>query len=383
MNNLVYLNFINELRRNLHARSAHLQVVLGPRQVGKTTTVLRFIREHLKDHAIYVSADETFNPAREWLTEQWVLAQQQGKVLFIDEIQKCFDWAGVLKGLYDRAKRESRPVKCVLLGSSSLDIQKGLSESLTGRFQLLRVYHWNYAESKEGYGLTFDEYLRFGGYPGSYQFLNSPSWNDYVQNSIIGTVIDKDILLFHRIQNPALFRQAFEILTSYPAQELSYTKLLGSLQEKGNVELVKYYLSLYEGAFLIKALPKFSKKAHLKRSSSPKILPLAPCLPYLQIRDAYTPDEKGRVFEVMVGSQLVRTQEPLYYWREGSNEVDFILEVGRSIFAIEVKSGRKRSALGLNAFQAKFPGSKAVIITLENYQEFELDPLRFLKVRSV
>jgi len=378
----IYLNFIDILRERLTSDNRLIQVILGPRQVGKTTTVLKLIEDHYQDRALYISTEDTFNPDSAWLQEQWIAAQTSAKILFIDEIQKSQNWSGTIKALFDESKRKKKEVQCVLLGSSSLEIQTGLTESLTGRFQLIRAYHWNYAESKLGYKLTFEEYCKYGGYPGSYHLRNEQSWADYVKNSIVSTVIEKDILLYQRVRNPALFRQAFEILISYPAQEISYTKLLGQLQDRGNVELVKYYINLYEGAFLIKALEKFSNKTTLRKASSPKILLLAPCLSYLQIRAEYSEQELGRVFESMVGAQLHRTGEDLYYWREGKNEVDFVLKIGKLIYAIEVKSGKRQSRRGLEVFKKKFPSAQLVLINREDYLDFEKDPLLFLEQRS-
>lgn len=379
MKKIIYLNYISRLAERLDAKTKFLQVILGPRQVGKTTTVLKLIEDKYSKKALYVSADQVFNADPNWLREKWLEARAAKKILFIDEIQKSHNWAEAIKALYDESKRIKKLFPCVLLGSSSLEIQKGLSESLTGRFQLIRAHHWNYQESKEGYNLSFEDYLNYGGYPGSYEFIKSNDWADYVKNSIIGTVIEKDILQYQTVKNPALFKQAFDILISYPSQEISYTKLLGQLQDKGNVELIKYYISLFEGAFLVKALEKFSSKSFKRKSSSPKILPLAPCLPFLQIRAKYNKEEEGRVFELLVGSQLVRTGEDLYYWREKNDEVDFILQSGRTIWAIEVKSGRKKSSKGLEKFKKKFPSAQLVLITKENYFEFEKDPLKFLK----
>jgi len=378
MDSPIYLNYIKKLAERIDAQQTLIQVILGPRQVGKTTTVLKLVEDKLRDRAHYVSADTVFNANANWLREQWLKAQATRKILIIDEIQKSFNWAETIKSLYDDSKRNKKLLPCVLLGSSSLEIHKGLTESLTGRFQLIRAHHWNYAESKAAYKLTFEEYMNFGGYPGSYQFINSSDWVDYVKTSIIATSIEKDILQFHTVKNPALFKQAFEILISYPAQEISYTKLLGQLQDKGNVEVIKYFISLYEGAFLIKALEKFSNKTYKIKASSPKILPLAPCMPYLQLRNNYTPAEEGRVFELIVGAQLVRTGEDLYYWRQGNHEVDYVLKAGRNIWAIEVKSGRKKSGKGLEQFKKNFPSARLSLITRENYLEFEEDPLQFL-----
>lgn len=379
MKKVIFLSYIEELKRRIDSNTALVQVILGPRQVGKTTTTLKLLEEEYKTRSLYVSADNVFNADAGWLRRHWQQALQEEKILVVDEIQKCFNWAETIKALYDETKREKRKLTCILLGSSSLEIQKGLSESLTGRFQLIRLPHWNFAESKRGYDLTFDDFLHYGGYPGSYGMIGHNDWYDYVKNSIIATVVEKDILQFNKVKNPALFRQAFELLISYPAQEISYTKLLGQLQDRGNVEVIKHYISLYEGAYLIKTLEKYSPKAIKVKSSSPKIIPLAPSLAYLQIRANYSSEERGRVFEALVGTQLVRTGEELFYWREGTAEVDFVLRKGRALWAIEVKSGRKKSSAGLAKFKDRFPSSKMIIITPENYEVFEEDPLGFLE----
>lgn len=378
MKNTIKLSFIDKLDEYVRSDLGLLMVVLGPRQVGKTTTILKYLEEYHRHNSIYVSADAVFNSGAQWLIEQWTRAVLEKKLLVIDEIQKCENWSETIKMLYDKSKKEKKLVQCILLGSSSLQIQKGLSESLTGRFRLIRVYHWNFAESKLGYGLSFEQYLKIGGYPGSYVFKGS-DWESYLKHSIVSTVIEKDILQYQNVKSPALFKQAFEILCSYPAQEISYTKLLGQLQDKGNVELVKYYLQLYEGAFLFKTLEKYSEKTVLTKASSPKILPMAPALYYLGILDDYSAEEKGRVFELLVGAQLVRTEEKVFYWRNGNDEVDFVVKRGRRVWAIEVKSGRKKTSKGLVAFCKQFPSAKTVVITPQNYFEFETNPMAFLE----
>lgn len=378
MKKTIKLNFINELEKNLKTQNNLIQVLIGPRQVGKTTTVLNFLECDYADKYHYVSADEVFNSSPQWLVDQWSIAQQEKKLLVIDEIQKCINWSATIKKLYDDSLREKNKIRCILLGSSSLQIQKGLSESLTGRFQLISAYHWNFHESQLGYKLDFNEYLKYGGYPGAYQFIKTEDWAGYIKQSIVSTVIEKDILQFNTVKNPSLFKQAFEILMSYPAQEISYTKLLGQLQDKGNVDLIKYYLSLYEGAFLIKTLEKFSFNKIRTKSSSPKILPLAPCLYYSEILSDYSPDEKGHVFELCVGAQLLRTGYELYYWREGKYEIDYIVKYGKRIWAIEVKTNKKRPQASYEEFKKRYPSSLYIIINENNYIEFDRDPKKFL-----
>jgi predicted AAA+ superfamily ATPase len=380
MKKLIRLNIIKELSSSLSSENNLIQVILGPRQVGKTTTTLHFLEKEFKGIYVYASADKVFNSDYSWLLELWQEARNKKALLVIDEIQKIENWAEAVKALWDEDKRNKNPIRCVLLGSSSLEIQKGLTESLTGRFSLIRAYHWNFRESKEGYGLNFEEFLMYGGYPGSYPVIKDQGkWAEYLRHSIIETVIEKDILLNHTVKSPALFKQAFDLLISYPAQEISYTKLLGQLQDKGNTELVKHYIKLYEGAFLLKSLEKYSSSPLRIKSSSPKILPLAPSLYFLNILEGYTGEERGRVFELCVGAQLVRTGLDLFYWRDKNDEVDFILKRGRSLWAIEVKSGRKKSTRGLEKFKASFPSARVVIITPENYEEFEKDPIVFLE----
>lgn len=376
----IELPFSKKVERALKEKSPFLQVIIGPRQVGKTTTTLKMLEESFENKFLYHSADQVFNATSSWLSEIWQESRREKKILIIDEIQKIQNWSEIIKKLWDEDKRKSAFQGCVLLGSSLLDIQRGLTESLTGRFILHSAFHWNYDESNRAYDLSFEQYLKYGGYPGSYQLMNSgeQAWKNYVKNSIVLTVIEKDILQFNTVKKPALFKQAFEIIMSYPAQEISYTKLLGQLQDGGNVELIKYYLSLYEGAYLITILDKYSNKKTLTKASSPKILPMAPCLYYLEVQSDYSDVEHGRVFEVVVGMQLARTGEDLYYWREGNYEVDYVLKKGKNIFAIEVKSGRKKSSAGLDKFCEKFPGAYKIMITPENYQTFELDPMSFL-----
>lgn len=381
MKKLIELPFIRDLARNLKETPQFLQVILGPRQVGKTTTTLKFFEDNFSGKSLFVNAENVFSGGHEWLVDHWQRARSEGLILVIDEIQKIENWSETVKRLWDEDKRMKAPIKCVLLGSSSLKIQRGLTESLTGRFQLIRAHHWNFSESREAYGLSLNEFLEIGGYPGSYDLGGDRlRWADYVQSSILETVIEKDILQSNTVKSPALFRQAFEILCAHPAQEVSYTKLLGQLQDKGNTELIKNYIRLYEGAFLVRALDKFSTNKIKLKVSSPKILPLCPALYYLSEREGYEATKRGRAFELLVGAQLVRTGQSLYYWREGKHEVDYVLKYGKHVWGIEVKSGKRRAAGGLLAFQEKFPGSRAVIITPDNYDSFEAGPEKFLGI---
>lgn len=376
------LDFTKTLETRFSERSPKIQVILGPRQVGKTTGIKQFLKK-TKLPWVYFSGDDMLAPTREVILEQWQAAIQKGKpaLLVIDEIHKATGWSEVIKKLWD-SQDKGRHVHLLLSGSSSLSIQNGLHESLTGRFEIIHVPHWNYTESHRGFTMGLDDYLCFGGYPGSYEYIGDFNrWYQFVHTSIVETVIGKDILFQQTVRNPALFRQTFDIISQYPAQEISYNKLLGQLQDGGNTDLVKHYLELYEGAFLIRTLQKFSGRTVVSKSSSPKILPGCPALftAYGGATPKDDPEIRGRMLEVAVGMELERLPGEIFYWREDQQEVDYVYRFGGKVFAVEVKSGRKQKRGGLDAFQRHFPKSKALIITMDNFPQFSGHAGEFLE----
>lgn len=374
--------FVAKMEGRLNGDMPLIQVLVGPRQVGKTTGV-RQLLERVKGRFFFANADGVLVSDQNWLIEQWqrALALGDGALLVVDEIQKVSNWAESVKALWDA---QPGRLKVLLLGSSSLQLQSGLKESLAGRFELTRVYHWTFAEMHRAFGYGLERYLSFGGYPGAVRFEEDlERWYTYMKESIVEAVIGKDILQNRRVANPALFRQAFEILCHYPAQEISFTKLLGQLQDRGNTDLVKYYIELYGGAFLIYALQKYSAKEWLARSSSPKILPACPALYTMASGKRDDAERRGRVFELAVGAELVQFPGEIYYWREKQAEVDFVYKSHGQLYAIEVKSGRKKSTKGLDAFVAKFPQAGRVLITPENFLQFSQERVGFLEKIAV
>lgn len=341
-------------------------VIVGPRQVGKTVASGQLAKNFKSPYI--VSADGDILKTSQWPKIIWDEAiNNKTDILIIDEIQKVENWAETIKELWDQKKSN---FKLLLLGSSSLEIHKGLSDSLAGRFRIHNFYHWNFIESNQLKKMELDDYLLYGGYPGSYQLISDPiDWLDYIKRTIVDPVIGKDILSLARVKSPALFRQSFDIICSYAAQEISYTKLLGQLQDKGNTDLVKHYIQLFEAAFLVISLEKYSTKEVKKRSSSPKILPLCPAL-YSITKDAkYNEDEFGHAFEILIGAHLNSLPGRTYYWRHGKYEVDFIYEFRKSVYAIEVKYGKNRSTRGLEEFLRFYPHAKTLLIDKSNFQD--------------
>lgn len=371
--------FVDTLVTRSRSDTMRIQVIVGPRQVGKTTGIQQALAQ-IAAPSHYASADDVLVSDQKWLLEQWqyALAQGDGSLLVIDEIQKVPEWSSVLKGLWDQAPFRLR---VVVLGSSALQIQAGLTESLAGRFELIEVMHWRFSELQDAFDYDLDRYLQFGGYPGAVIYENEPTrWHRYMKDAIVEAVIGRDILQIQRISKPALFRQAFEIFMHYPAQEISYTKLLGQLQDHGNTDLVKHYLELYEAAFLLHALQKYSLKPWRMRGSSPKILPACPALHTAVVGPVVTtdPSHRGRVFELAVGLELMHQPGHLSYWREGHAEVDFVYEHDGQVFAIEVKSGRRSANKGLDQLVRQNPRIRRVILAPDHFPAFARAPYQFL-----
>lgn len=380
---LIRLNLSKEIEQRLLEAKPRIQVIIGPRQVGKTTAVNQALAA-LPDHEVrhYATADAVFRSDWSWIEQQWTAAEQLGEnpILVLDEIQKIDNWSEIIKKLWDASHRQNKKIRVVLLGSSSLALQTGLSESMTGRFELMHAYHWNFAESIEAFNYNLDQFLAFGGYPGANQYIHDGRrWLSYMKDSIVETVIDKDILQLRKVERPALFKQVFELACGYPSQEISLRKLVGQLQDPGSVETVKHYLKLLEGAFLIRTLQKYSTNLLQKKSSSPKILPLCPALcTFMRGETSLEAGDRGRLFELIVGLDLLRLPGELYYWRHGNDEVDYVYTIGKKVTAIEVKSGRKKSVQGLIKFREHFPNARTLIISPQNYAQFAKDPMNVL-----
>jgi uncharacterized protein len=366
---IITRDFIETIWARLAEDLNFLQVVIGPRQVGKTTGLEQIV-SRWRGPSLMVTADEVATPNREWLALQWQRAEQKGPgtLLVIDEVQKIHQWSDVVKYLFDRDRRK---LKVVILGSASLSLQRGLTESLAGRYEIIHAHHWNLKECREALGWSLDEYLKFGGYPAAGELIGDISrWQSFIRNSIIEPVLFRDILGLSSVSKPALFRQTFELAMAYPAQEISLQKILGQLQDSGNVTTIKHYLELLDGAFLIKTLQKYTGSEVKRRASSPKIVPLNNSLvhAFRNPEDVDSdPDWRGRVFEAAVGAALAsRSMGALYYWREGKFEVDYVLCLEKKVYAIEVKSSRRRNMKGLARFIKHYPESVPIIIGSDN-----------------
>jgi hypothetical protein len=370
--------------KNIFSRLAEprrfIQVLSGPRQVGKTTLVQQVLKEiGIPGH--YVSADEVSAASQVWLQQQWETARikhksgplKKGFILVIDEIQKIHAWSDTVKLLWDQDTGNRLNIKVVLLGSAPLLIQKGLTESLAGRFELLRIPHWSYSEIREAFGFSLEQYIYFGGYPGAAGLISDENrWRHYIRDSLIETTISKDIFMMTRVDKPALLRNLFEIGCSYSGQIVSLNKMLGQLHDAGNVTTLSHYLDLLAGAGMITGLQKYSPKKIKEKASSPKLQVLNTALITVQsdtgFEGASLDYEKwGRLTESAIGAHLINSTQgtdfAVLYWRDRNREVDFVLKKGKELIAVEVKSGRAKTSLpGMEAFSKNYRAKKLLLV---------------------
>ena len=369
-------NIVDTLIARMNEPRRFIQVLLGPRQTGKSTAIRQALREI--DLPYHFAEVESQTEKTDWIRAQW----QQGRniigpdrpsaLLVIDEVQYVKGWADAVKALWDEDARAGIDLRVVLTGSSATLLKSGMGDSLTGRFELIRCPHWYYSEMKEAFGYTFEDFLFFGGYPGAAGLREDlRRWVSYVTDAIIEPTITKDILALEEVRNPALLRRLFYLGAPYSAQEISYRKLLGQLDDRGNTATIAHYLTLLSGAGMLTGLQKYDSKLLRERSSSPRLCVqntalMAAAYGAGRERLLTDPDLRGRLVESAVGAYLIsRGAEEgfeVFWWRDGNKEVDFVIESGADTIGIEVKSGRVKSTGGLTAFVNANPHAGTFIV---------------------
>lgn len=366
------------IRKRLEEPRRFIQVVMGPRQVGKSTVVKQVLQDIDLPYLLF-SADNVPASNSAWVSNCWaaVRSQKESKaygsvILVIDEIQKIANWSEVVKKEWDDDTFHNLDIRVLLLGSSRVMLEKGLSESLAGRFEEIRMSHWSYAEMKECFGYTLDQYMFYGGYPGAAELIAEPDrWEQYIQSAIIDTTINKDILMDTPISKPALLRQTFELGAAYSGEVLSLSKMLGSLQDAGNTVTLAGYFNLLDESGMLCGIQKYSIDTARRRASIPKLQVYNNALK--AIFNPYTFEQAildrrawGRIFESSIGAWLVSQafvhRFEVFYWRERDQEVDFILRKKGIVIAIEVKSNAEKNTKGLNSFKERFNPKAAFIV---------------------
>lgn len=369
---------INELKQRISEPRNKIQVISGPRQVGKSTMVKQALQDITIPYML-VSADNIDHTNTTWIGETWATARARMKaakdeeyLLIIDEVHKLDNWSEAVKKEWDDDTFNDLNMKVVILGSSRLLLKDGLTESLAGRYELIRMPHWSYSEMNEAFGMDIDQYIYFGGYPGGAMYINDERrWRKYIKDSIVAPAIERDVLQTKTVYKPALMKQLFELGCAYSSEELSLNKMVGQLQDAGNVTTLAGYLTTLNESRLLCGLMKYASDNARKYNSVPKLMVYNTALFSVQsgmnFRKAFTtPKLWGRWVESAVGAYLLNQADEydykLYYWREREDEVDFIIDYNRQCIAIEVKSGRRTNNEGLGVFRDKFHPVQSFVV---------------------
>ena len=401
------MDYIRKQYHTLKARMQDprriMQELAGPRQARKPTLVGQALQDTSIPYSLEV-ADAVEPKDSDWIRRVWegarttmMLRGESERLLVIDEIQKIDNWSEMVKREWDEDTRKHVNLKVVLLGSSRLLLKRGLTESLAGRFELIRLGHWSYQEMHDAFGVTLDEYIYFGGYPGAAHMIGDEKrWRKYIKDSLVTPAIEKDVLMTSNIYKPALMNQLFELGCGYSAEILSLTKMMGQLQDAGNVTTLASYLEILDQCALLTGLQKYANDDARKRGSIPK---------YQVYNNALLTAYKGRSFqtdrtdtmswgrwvESAVGAHLLSMAEEadyqVYYWRESAKskgekdlEVDFIIVNDGEVTAIEVKSGRRGMNSGLPSFREAFHPKKSFVVgsggvSLEDFLRCDIELL--------
>ena len=384
------------LRSRIDEPRRFIQVIAGARQVGKSTMVKQVTSE-LTIPFLLTTAEDVPDKNPQWIRYVWQQARQALRLnnypeflLVIDEIHKLDNWSEVVKAEWDADTMRNVNLKVILLGSSRLLLKDGLTESLAGRYELIEMEHWSFNEMREAFGMSVEQYIYYGGYPGAFSLIGDDKrWRKYMKDSIIEPAISKDVLTTKRVLKPALLRQLFILGCSYSGELLSFNKILGQLQDAGNTSTLANYLQLLDESKLLCGLQQYAADDARKYKSVPKYQVynsgLLSANNSLSFRDVYlSPEDWGKWVESAVGAYLInnadRLEYKVYFWRHNNDEVDFILQQSRKLVAIEVKSGRRKNNEGMSEFRKQFHPDVELVVggeatTIEQFLSLDMERL--------
>ena len=375
-----------------------VQIVMGPRQVGKSTLVGQFT-EGISVPFDFFAADGVNRFDSSWIPNKWQqvrmrmdIHSEQEHILIIDEVQKIRGWSEQVKKEWDEDSRSHRNLKVILLGSSRLLLQKGLEESLEGRFETIKMGYWDWQEMHEAFGFSMDEYVYFGGFPGpAPDIQDEDRWRNLMEDSIISPILTRDILEIEEIRNPALLRQVFELACIESAKELSLTKMQGTMNS-GTVPTIKNYLDILNKSMIVQPLQNYSPSRVKEKQSVPKMQVFNNAFrnrfgTFSFDEARVDPAEWGRLVESAVGAHLANRamtdDYELFYWRnERRQECDYVLRKGQALVAIEVKSGSVDKTVGFEKFKEQFADNVTAAFIVGPYA-LPLDDFFIMDLKSL
>lgn len=355
-----------------------IQLVTGPRQVGKTTLLLDLAAQY-GEAAMYTAADAPEAGVPGYWDRFWAGAESRAErgttIVLLDEIHLLPDWASSLKASWDRFRRRHLPIHIVATGSSGLRVTQGSRESLAGRFERIVFAHWSAAALASTFNVPTAEAVRqsvlFGTYPGAWDLARDEArWRAYIRDAIIEPAIGRDVLALGQVRRPGLLRQVFAVAVGSPAEIVSLQKIQGQLGDRGALETVAHYLELLRDAYLVAGLEKFTRRAVRRRAAPSKLVTLNNALlsathpngPPDPARDAA---RFGAWIENACLASAINQGQRVTYWREEPLEVDAVVEGSWGAWAIEIKTGRfdRRDLTGLFEFCRRHPAFRPLVVT--------------------
>ena len=373
-----------------------IQIIEGPRQVGKST-LIKQVLQSAEMPWLHFSADNVPATRQAWISDCWATARNRMQaenlnhlLLVIDEVQKLSNWAEVVKKEWDADTFNDIDIRVILLGSSRIRLERGLSESLKGRFEVIKMPNWSFTEMRDAFGMSLDEYIYYGAYPGAaVLYRDLDRWREYIRSAIVDATINNDILIDTPVAKPALLRRTFELSSAYSGQQVSLTKMLGQLQDAGNTTTLTHYLDLLGQCGMVCGLPKFAIDKARRRASIPKYQVYNNALLSLYCEHDFASARAdhqlwGRLYESAVGAHIINcaytSHFDVYYWRDGNKEVDFVLVRNSRVVAVEVKSNHQKDTAGLHAFQDMYHPHRTLVVGDEGLalETFLCSDLQFL-----
>mgnify|MGYP005846376455 CR=1 FL=1 len=373
-----------------HLEKREISLLLGPRQSGKTTLILK-IKKKLEENGkktIYFNLDRLsdfvyFNTQKN-LLEKIKFELGGGRVfVFIDEIQRLKNAGLFLKGLYDYHS----PYKFIVTGSGALEIKENIVEPLTGRKKIFYLYPLSFEEffkfkagkeikefdrfyeiNKNEGERILDEYLNYGGYP-RVVLAKTAKEKKEVLEEIYLSYLEKDVKNLLGIEKDILYQH----LLRYLAGEIGslFNKAEVSRNLGLNIKTLNRYLFLLEKTFVISIVRPYFKNPTKELTKKPKVYFIDLGLRNFilgNFASFFEREDRGRIFENFVFRQILERKPVfgIWFWRfETGAEVDFVLQDKDNLLPIEVKSGKNEIGIigkSLLSFLEKYQLRKAVII---------------------
>lgn len=383
----IHRQLLDQLKKHLPKKE--ISLVLGPRQAGKTTLILKLKKELERQErkTAYFNLDrledfELFRTQKSLLEKIKFELGGEKAFIFIDEIQRLKNAGLFLKGLYDYLP----PYKFIVTGSGSLELKENIVEPLTGRKKVFYLYPLSFAEffrfktgretkdfakfsrlNKVSTERILEEYLIFGGYP-RVVLAKTKSEKQESLEEIYQSYLERDVKALLGVEKDL----AYQHLVRYLAAET------GSLFKKSevarnlgiNIKTLNRYLFLLEKTFVIKIVRPFYKNPTKELTKTPKLYFVDLGLRNFTIgrlTSFFQRDDRGKIFENFVFRQILDKTPPfgVWFWRTDTGaEVDFVLQE-KEILPIEAKAGKVKIGVvgkSLLAFLNRYQAKKGTIV---------------------